>query len=143
MADYDDNIGILLAQICKAQRTLAEAEFNKLGLHAGQERVLLCLMSHETVGQSDLVAHLCVEPPTVTKMLQRMEKAGLVERQPDAQDGRAARVRATEQGKSLQQPVLQVWDDMEEQMLRNMTEVEKSLLRRLLLQALTNLTTPR
>jgi len=140
MAEYDENIGVLFAHICNAQRNLAEAEFNKLGLHAGQERVLLCLMVHESVGQSDLVTHLCVEPPTVTKMLQRMEKSGLVERHQDAQDGRASRVNATAQGRALKQPILQVWNDLEARMLANMTMTEQTLFRRLLIQALANLT---
>lgn len=87
--------GVLLAHICRAQRTLAETELTKLGLHLGQDRALLCLMEGERVGQSDLATHLCVEPPTVTKMLQRMEKAGLVERRQDDQDGRISRVTAT------------------------------------------------
>ncbi len=139
MAGYD-NIGVLLAHICRAQRNLAEAELNKLGLHVGQERVLLGLMDRESVCQSDLVTHLCVEPPTVTKMLQRMEKAGLVERRQDDQDGRVFRVKATTEGKALQQSILQVWDNLEERMLANLTVTEQTLLRRLLMQALANLT---
>lgn len=141
MAEYDDYVGLLLAHICKAQRNLAETEFNKLGLHAGQERVLLSLMERESVGQSDLVTHLCVEPPTVTKMLQRMEKAGWVERRQDEQDGRVSRVNVTTQGRALQQPILQVWEDLEKRLLTNMSVTEQALLRRLLMQALTNLTT--
>lgn len=141
MDDYADYIGVLLYNISKTQRNLAQAEFSKLGLHAGQERVLLCLTDQESVGQSDLVNHLCVEPPTVTKMLQRMEKAGLVERYQDDQDGRAARVNATAQGRSLQQPIMEVWDGLEKQMLAHMTESEQMLLRRLLMQVLVNLTT--
>jgi len=140
MAEYEENIGVLLAHICKAQRSLAEGEFNKLGLHVGQELVLLSLMDQESVGQSDLVTHLCVEPPTVTKMLQRMEKAGLVERRQDDEDGRASRVNVTAQGRALQQPILQVWDNLEARMLANMTMTEQTLLRRLLMQALANLT---
>ena len=139
MAEYDDYIGVLLYNISKTQRNLAQAEFNKLGLHAGQERVLLCLAQHENVGQSDLVNHLCVEPPTVTKMLQRMEKAGLVERHQDDQDARAALVNATPQGRALQQPIMQVWDDLEKVMLANMTTAEQTLLRRLLMEVLANL----
>src|SRR5579859_6321739 len=136
MAEYDENIGMLVAHICKAQRDLAESELNKLGLHTGQERVLLCLMGEETVGQSDLATHLCVEPPTVTKMLQRMEKAGLVERRQDDQDARVSRVNATAQGRALQQPILQVWDDLETRMLASLTVTEQMLLRRLLIQIL-------
>ena len=139
MAEYDERIGLLLAHICKAQRNLAEAGLNKLGLHVGQERVLLSLMSEESIGQSDLINHLCVEPPTVTKMLQRMEKAGLVERHPDDEDGRVTRVNATEAGRALTQPILQVWDYLEARMLANMTETEQMLLRRLLMQVLANM----
>jgi DNA-binding MarR family transcriptional regulator len=140
MDQHHENIGLLLAQVCRAHRNLAEAEFNKLGLHAGQEQVLLGLMDQEGVGQSDLVTHLCVEPPTVTKMLQRMEKTGLVERRQDEQDGRASRVYATSQGKALQEPILKVWDDLEKQLLAGMTITEQMLLRRLLMQAFANLT---
>ena len=140
MAKFDENLGVLLAHICRAERGLVEAEFNKLGLHAGQERVLLDLMEQESVGQSDLVTRLCVEPPTITKMLQRMEKAGLVERRQDDEDGRASRVIVTAQGRALQQPILQVWADLEVRLLANMTLTEQMLLRRLLMQALANLT---
>jgi len=140
MTEYDDYIGVLLYHISKTQRNLAQTEFNKLGLHAGQERVLLCLMDEESMGQSDLVNNLCVEPPTVTKMLQRMEKAGLVARHQDDEDGRATRVNATARGRALQQPILQVWNDLEKRMLANMTVTEQTLLRRLLMQALANLT---
>ena len=139
MPDYDHYIGVLLYTISKTQRNLAGAEFNKLGLHAGQERVLLCLGDHEGIGQSDLVTHLCVEPPTVTKMLQRMEKSGLIERSQDSEDGRAFFVHATEQGRALQEPILRVWDTLEEQMLANLSLTEQALLRRLLMQVLANL----
>jgi len=140
MAQFDENIGVLFAHICKAQRSLAEGEFNKLGLHVGQELVLLSFMDQESVGQSDLVTRLCVEPPTITKMLQRMEKTGLVERRQDEQDGRASIVNITAQGRALRQPILKVWNDLEERMLANMTMAEQTLLRRLLMQALANLT---
>jgi DNA-binding MarR family transcriptional regulator len=139
MAEFNENIGVLFARICRTQRSLAEGEFNKLGLHVGQELVLLSLMDQDSVGQSDLVARLCVEPPTITKMLQRMEKAGLVERRQDEQDGRASLVNVTAQGRALRGPILKVWDDLEKQMLANMTMTEQVLLRRLLLLALTNL----
>jgi DNA-binding MarR family transcriptional regulator len=51
------------------------------------------------------------------------------------------RVYFTTQGKALQQPILQVWEDLEAQMLANLTTTEQTLLRRLLMQALANLTT--
>ncbi|MCA0456570.1 MAG: MarR family winged helix-turn-helix transcriptional regulator [Chloroflexi bacterium] len=141
MNKYDDYIGVLLYNISKTQRNMAQAEFNQLGLHAGQERVLLSLTDDASRVQSELVNDLCVEPPTVTKMLQRMEKAGLVERHQDGEDGRATRVSATAQGKALQEPILEIWNDLEKRMVANMSVTEQTLLRRLLMQVLTNLTT--
>ncbi len=139
MVSWEDNIGVLLAQICKAQRNLAEAELNKLGLHVGQELVLLNLAIEDGVTQSDLMTSLCVEPPTMTKTLQRMEKAGLVKRRPDDVDGRISRVSATPEGRALQQSILDLWNHLETRMLTNMTLTEHALLRRLLMLALSNL----
>lgn len=139
MTSYSNNIGVLLAEICRAQRSLAESGLNEFGLHVGQDRLLLGLMHDDSVGQSDLVEHLCVEPATVTKMLQRMERAGFVERRPDELDGRASRVSLTDEGRALQEPILHMWNRLEEQMLANMTDVEQTLLRRLLMHALANL----
>jgi DNA-binding MarR family transcriptional regulator len=137
--DLDDNIAVLHARICQSERRLVSSAFSELGLHAGQERVLFCLIDHESVAQSDLVAHLGVEPPTLTKMLQRMERAGFVERHPDDEDGRATRVRATPAGLALLAPIRQIWGDVEARMTSNMTLTEQTLLRRLLMQALANL----
>ena len=49
-------------------------------------------------------------------------------------------VNVTAQGRALRQPILKVWDNLEERMLANMTKTEQALLRRLLMQALANLT---
>ncbi|MFC9976384.1 MarR family winged helix-turn-helix transcriptional regulator [Spirillospora sp. NPDC127200] len=46
----------------------------------------------------ELAAQLAVEPPHVTRQVQRLEKAGYVERVPDPDDGRAQRVGLTEAG---------------------------------------------
>ncbi len=42
-----------------------------------------------------------VRPPTMTRLVQALEADGLVEREPDPQDGRQVRVRATAKGRRL------------------------------------------
>jgi DNA-binding MarR family transcriptional regulator len=44
-----------------------------------------------------------VRPPTMTRTVQGLEAAGLVEREPDAADGRVVNVRATPRGVSVLQ----------------------------------------
>jgi len=126
-------------QVHKAHRQRAEAALNKLGMHTGQEMILLQLWIEEGIPQSQLAASMEVEPPTATKMLQRMERAGLIERRPDPEDARVSRVYLTAHGRALEQPVLNVWKQLEAQMVAGLSLTEQTLLHRLLMQVLTNL----
>lgn len=137
MHPIKDKVGFLLIQILRQQRQQAEVALNKLGLHAGQEMILLRLSEEEGITQGQLAELMQVEPPTVTKMLHRME--GLVERRPDSIDARVSRVYLTEQGRALLPGVLKVWQNLEETVLQGLTETEQLLLRRLLMQVYHNL----
>ena len=131
----------LLIQICRAHRYNAEIALNALGLHTGQEMILFQLWEQEGITPSQIAETLCVEPPTVTKMLQRLEKSGFVERRPDVEDGRISRVYLTAEGKSLKIPVQQVWNRLEAQTIGGLSDMEQALLKRLLLQIQGNLAT--
>jgi DNA-binding MarR family transcriptional regulator len=74
-----------------------------------------------------------------TKMLQRMERAGLIERRPDPEDARVSRVYLTERGRALEQPVLDVWKQLEARTVAGLSLTEQTLLHRLLLQVAANL----
>ena len=139
MRQIQDYIGFQVLQIHKAHRQLAEEGLNKLGVHTGQEMILLQLWIEEDIPQSQLAACMEVEPPTVTKMLQRMERAGLIERRPDPEDARVSLVYLTERGRTLEQPVLDVWRQLEARTVSGLSLTEQTLLHRLLLQVATNL----
>jgi DNA-binding MarR family transcriptional regulator len=134
-----DYIGFQVLQVHKAHRQRAEGALNKLGIHTGQEMILLQLWIEEGIPQSQLAASMDVEPPTATKMLQRMERAGLIERRPDPEDARVSRVYLTARGRALEKPVLDVWKQLEAQTVAGLSLTEQTLLHRLLMQVLTNL----
>jgi DNA-binding MarR family transcriptional regulator len=135
-----ESINYLLVQICKAQRGKAQELLAKIELHPGQEMLLLCLWPGDGPTQSELAGDLCISPATMTKMLDRMAKAGLVERRTDVEDQRVSRVYLTGEGWSLREPVEGIWNKIEAQSLVNLTLDERILLRRLLLQVYENLT---
>jgi MarR family transcriptional regulator, organic hydroperoxide resistance regulator len=139
VADVAPVIGPLLVQICRAQRNLAAAALDALHIHVGQENLVYRLAAEEGVSQTQLAGTLCLDASTVTKMLLRLERDGIVERRPDAEDARILRVYLTPQGKALVQPVLDVWRQMEKRITQGMSEAELLLLRRLLLQIQSNL----
>lgn len=69
------------------------------GIHHGQA-LCLRLLAREGATQRDLARALHVSPPTVTKMVGSLERAGLVRRHPDAADARLVRVELTDAGRT-------------------------------------------
>jgi DNA-binding MarR family transcriptional regulator len=140
--DFQQTISFLIAQVGKAHRGYAEALLSEVGLHAGQEMFLMRLWEQEGQTQSQLAEGMCIQPPTVNKMVSRMEAAGLVRREGDVADSRLSRVYLTGAGQALVAQMQPVWAELEARTLANLTPDERVLLRRLLLQVQANLTTP-
>jgi len=68
------------------------------GIHPGQAMCLRLLAANDGIVQRDLADALHVARPTVTKMLNSMEKAELVRRHADVVDARLTRVELTAAG---------------------------------------------
>jgi DNA-binding MarR family transcriptional regulator len=136
---YSELVSYQMAQLCKAQYNKAEALLSEIGLHSGQDRILLCLLREDGLSQTNLVGELSVQPATVTKSLDRLENAGLVQRRADADDRRVSRVYLTEAGRSLQQKIDDVWQQVEALSFGSLVEEEQAFLRRLFTQVRENL----
>lgn len=108
-------------------RTLAEE-----GTHPGQAVCLRILATHDGISQRDLAHSLHVAPPTVTTMLQRMERAGVIERRPDEADQRVTRVQLTAQGRRLEESLRAIFARYISQALDSMSEEDRRQLERLL-----------
>jgi len=132
-------VGWQLIRAFRAHHYSAEQALHHLGLHAAQEVVLLHLAHGDGLSQTELAERLEIEPPSMTLMLRKIELAGLVTRCQDAKDGRVMRVFLTERGRDLTAPSLAMWQALEAQMLRGMSEAEQALLRRLLMHITENL----
>ncbi len=135
----EETTGYLLAKVCRAHRTNVGGLLAGVGLHVGQEMVLLELWKKDGLKGSELADRLGVEPPTITRMLRRMERCGFVERRPDPADARSFRVYLTNEGRALEGPVARIWEEAEEKTLRGMNPDETLVLRRLLARVRKNL----
>jgi DNA-binding MarR family transcriptional regulator len=134
-----DSIGYLLVQTCKAHRAVAEKLWSEIGLYVGQDMILRQLWATEDMTQSELAERLCIQPATTTKMLQRMERSGLIQRRSDPEDQRVSRVSLTDQGQALAQPYEEAWATLEQHLIEGLSLEERVLLRRLLMQVRDNL----
>lgn len=127
----DETLTYALIKVMKKHRNQMAAALVPLGLHVGQELLLNQLWREDGLTQGELIARLGVEPPTVTKTLQRLERAGLVYRIPDPERPRVGRVHLTDAGKALREPVEEVWNRTDEDLLRGFDAEERELLVRL------------
>jgi MarR family transcriptional regulator, organic hydroperoxide resistance regulator len=128
-----------LAKVCRAHRGNVGASLAEVGLHVGQEMVLVELWDEDGLRGGDLAARLGVEPPTVTKMLGRLERCGLVERRQDQEDARSFRVYLTDEGRSLEERVAVCWERVEERLLAGMSVGERRSLDQLLARVRANM----
>ena len=82
---------------------------------------------------------LNVTAPSITSAIQKMEKAGFIKRQPDEKDQRIMRLYLDEKGKACIEHVKEVAMQMDEIMFRGISQEEKLLLRRIMIQIFDNL----
>ena len=134
-----EKTGYTLAKVCRAHRTGVGELLAEVGLHVGQEMVLIELWEHDGLRGGELAARLGVEPPTVTKMLRRLENCGIVERRQDLVDARSFRVFLTGEGRALEGPVTRCWDRVEAKTLANFDAEERQTFHELLTKVRTNL----
>ncbi|MDI2124581.1 MarR family winged helix-turn-helix transcriptional regulator [Yinghuangia seranimata] len=80
-----------------------------LGLHPGQEALLLELARTGPRIQAQLSDALGCEPPSVTLMTRKLEAAGHIRRTPDPSDKRASIVELTDSGRALTEQVKELW----------------------------------
>ncbi|HSV55142.1 MAG TPA: MarR family transcriptional regulator, partial [Burkholderiaceae bacterium] len=97
----DDYLAALLGQASH----LISAEFHKVveasGFSVSEWRVLATLTDHEAISIGQLSQISITKQPTVTRLLDRMEKLGHVERIAHESDRRITLVRITPQGQRV------------------------------------------
>jgi MarR family transcriptional regulator, organic hydroperoxide resistance regulator len=106
--------------------------FAELPVHVGQDRLLLELYAEDGLSQSELIARLGVEAPTVTGTVQRLERDGLLRREPDPANRRISRVYLTDEGRALEGSIRAAWLAIEERLLADLDEGERDELLALL-----------
>ena len=122
----------------------AQKMFVKYGQNKSQAGILFMLHHEEAVSQKplsqkELAKKLNVTAPSITSAIQKMEKAGFIKRQPDEKDQRIMRLYLDEKGKACIEHVKEVAMQMDEIMFRGISQEEKLLLRRIMIQIFDNL----
>ncbi|HEY6797310.1 MAG TPA: MarR family transcriptional regulator [Kineosporiaceae bacterium] len=115
-----------------AQRLVFHRAFARQELHPGQAHCLRVLGQCDEVPQSALAELMVLSRPSVTRLLQRMELAGLIWRRTDRVDQRVTRVGLTAAGQQRLAGLNAVVDEYMDATLARLSENDRRQLARLL-----------
>ena len=98
-----DSLGFVLTETSRLMRVALERRIAAVGLDVtpAEARALMHVAATEGARQTVIAERMGVEPMTVCAYLDRLERLGLVSRQPDPHDRRAKNVRTTESADRL------------------------------------------
>lgn len=129
----------LLAQVCRLHHAHFHELLQNTGVFRGQPPVLEALMERDGQTHSELLERLHVKPATMTRMVQRMKRAGMLTTRRDPIDKRVSRVYITARGRDVRAALAQAFATSEADAFAGFTLEERVLLRRFLLQIRENL----
>lgn len=123
-----ETIGFLLNDTARLYRRAFNARTRDSGITALQWRLITYLRRHEGIRQGPLADLIEVEPITLSRMIDRLAEAGLVERRADPTDRRAWRLHLTPRANELLSGVRQIAETLTDEAAEGLSEDERDQL---------------
>ncbi len=132
---------ILVGKVSTAINRTFLRSFANEGIEISTEQwsVLACLWQKDKVTQQALCTLTLKDKPSMTRLIDKLEKANLVTRVADHNDRRINLIHLTETGSALQQKATELVDKIVAKTLSNITEEELNVGRTVLKKILANL----
>ena len=137
----ETNIGYLLSDSGRLLRKTFDERVRSLGLTAVQARLLMSLVKFPDNNQAFYAERIEVEPITLTRIVDRMEEAGWVERVFDPNDRRARLLHLTDKSREIVEPLRGIVDRLVEDMAKGLSKADAATLVTLLEKVSANLST--
>jgi 3-hydroxy-9,10-secoandrosta-1,3,5(10)-triene-9,17-dione monooxygenase reductase component len=122
-------LAYLLARASFVVSSEFHASLKTWNLTVPEWRVLACLMDVEGLPVGELAAMALMKQPRLTKVLDRMETDGLVERRGTAADRRRTPIHLTAKGRALVKPVLRAAKAHEAELLKRFSDDERAVIK--------------
>lgn len=137
--DFENSVGYWIAITSHFYGQKLNQQLAPYGITYRQFQVLVWLIYEGDLTPAQLAARLMIEPPTLTRILDRMERHGWIARCEHHRDGRRKQVRLLPAAKRIWSQVTSCLQEARSQATRGMTEQEVRQLRMLLARVHQNL----
>lgn len=122
----DGPVSHAIFRLARLHRMTAGRLLRRTGLHPGQELVMMRLWDAGPQRLADLAAVTDADSATMTRTIQRLERAGFVRREPSVDDRRVTIVTATRASQGLRREVERVWGELENATLGCLSPEERA-----------------
>ena len=126
--DKEKSIGFLVHEVARLFRRRFEDEARTHNVTLPQWRALIEIHKNEGISQVSLAGCIDTDPMTMSGILDRLEKRGLIERYPDPNDSRAKLARLTESGVELVDTARSIGREFYENALAGVSDLERARL---------------
>ena len=125
MKALSGSVGFLLARTARSMKRALEARLSQHEITATQYIVLLLLQEQDGISLSELGHRLHFDNPTITGIIDRMERDGFVERRRIANDRRVINIFMTQNGHELIKDNLAIADEIDKLAMNGITARQK------------------
>lgn len=122
-------LGWDIASTAQALRRHYDRRAGEIGVTRAQWRVLAWLSREPGLKQVELAERLDIEPISACRMVDRLEEAGLVERQRDPADRRAWQLLLTDKAKPITEHLGALADEFGDEVLTGLSTADRKSLR--------------
>jgi DNA-binding MarR family transcriptional regulator len=113
----DNRVTFELLQAARAYRVRSAKLLSRVGLYPGQDALLKLLDQHGRMTMGEAAAALSIQPPTVTKMVNRLSAAGLVQTEVMDKDRRKIAISMTAAAQEKIDEIEAIWRELETEAL--------------------------
>ena len=125
-----------LARLGRVARSGLKNAFAREELSARAHFALLCLSEYGELSQRELADHIAMDRSDLVKLLDELERSGLVRREPDPRDRRRRVLSITPAGGRTLSAGEDIIDQATEEVLKRLSPEQRAALHQLTLQAL-------
>ena len=132
---FQDCICFQLSRITRKITRYYRDKISAFGLTRGQFFMLVAIFEEDSLLPSQLAEKAALDRPTTTGLLDRLERDGWVERQPDSNDRRALRIHLSSKAVKNRNSILSIFEEINSQFVNRYSKEEwrqfQSLLQKL------------
>lgn len=139
LEQLEKTIGFLLNDVARLLRTRFEQNARGLGLTRSQWQVLAYLARNEGIQQGALAELLEIEAITLTRILDKLQASGLVERRPYSRDRRVWQLHLTPEANPILEEMKRIGALTREEALQGISDADRDRLIRVLTDMKSNL----